>query len=87
MKLVAEFHELYSCFTLFTEADFKRLGVKEVQKLTEMEKLLDYGLREIQDLVSEGKIENFSADEIERIIEARFEKTTLRDSIVKSIYH
>ena len=85
--MVAEFHELYNCFSQFSEDDFKRLGVKEVSKLCELEKLLDYGLREIQDLVAEGKIENFSADEIERIVEARFEKTTLRDSIVKSIHH
>ena len=47
VKLVAEFHELYNCFTQFSEDDFKRMGVKEVQKLSEMEKLLDYGLREI----------------------------------------
>ena len=72
---------------MFTESDFKRLGVNEVQKLKEMEMLLDTGLREIQDLVGDGRIENFSADEIERIIEARFEKTTLRDSIIKSIRH
>ena len=85
--MIAEFHELYNYFTLFTESDFKKLGVKEVQKVKEMEMLLDYGLREIQDLVGEGRIENFSADEIERIVEARFEKTTLRDSIIKSIHH
>ena len=49
--------------------------------------LLDYGLREIQDIVGEGRLEHFTADEIERIIEARFEKTTLRDSIIKSIHN
>ena len=36
VKLVAEFHELYNYFTLFTESDFKKLGVKEVQKLKEL---------------------------------------------------
>ena len=87
VKLVIEFHELYNCFTMFTESDFKRLGVNEVQKLKEMEMLLDTGLREIQDLVGDGRVENFSGDEIEKIIEARFEKTTLRDSIIKSIRH
>ena len=41
---------------MLSESDFKRLGVREVQRLKELEMLLDYGLREIQDLVSDGRI-------------------------------
>ena len=47
MKLVTEFHCFYGSFTKLNEDDFKRLGVKEVQRLKELEMLLDYGLREI----------------------------------------
>ena len=85
MKLVAEFHCFYGSFTKLSEDDFKRLGVKEVQRLKELEMLLDYGLREIQDLVADGRIREFSGDEVEHLIEARFEKTSLRDSINRSI--
>ena len=85
VKLVTEFHCFYGSFTKLNEDDFKRLGVKEVQRLKELEMLLDYGLREIQDLVADGRISQFNGDEVEHLIEARFEKTSLRDSINRSI--
>jgi hypothetical protein len=47
--------------------------------------MLDSGLREIADLVSDGKIKNYSGLEVKLLIEAKFEKTTLRNSIVKTI--
>ena len=43
------------------------------------------GLREIADAVFGERIAHFNCEEIERIVEARFEKTQLRESIMKSI--
>ena len=43
------------------------------------------GLREIADAISLGKISQFTYEEVERIVEARFEKTQLRDSIMRNI--
>jgi hypothetical protein len=47
--------------------------------------LFHLGLREIADAVISERITEFNGEEIERIIEARFERTQLRESIVKSI--
>lgn len=58
---------------------------REVIRLKELKFLFSLGLREIADSVFNEKISNFNCEEIERIIEARFEKTQLRDSIMKSI--
>jgi hypothetical protein len=85
VKLVEQFHELYGYFNTFSKEDFERLGVVEVRRIGELELLFDSGLRETADLVSEGKIRSFSSDEVQQIIEAKFERTTLRDSIIKSI--
>jgi hypothetical protein len=58
---------------------------KEVRRLKELRELFKLGLREIADAVFSERISHFNSEEIERIVEARFEKTQLRESIMKSI--
>jgi hypothetical protein len=58
---------------------------REVLRLKELKLLFSLGLREIADYVFNEKIGNFNCEEIEKIVEARFEKTQLRDSIMKGI--
>ncbi len=59
---------------------------REVRRLHELKLLFSLGLREIGDaVVIYDKITQFSIEEIERVVEARFEKTQLRESILKTI--
>lgn len=59
---------------------------REARRLQQLKLLFSLGLREICDAVLvHQRITDFSLMEIERIVEARFEKTQLRDSIMKSI--
>jgi len=86
VKLIVEFKELHRYFDKFTESDFERLGVHEVRKLRELEMLLEVGLAQIGDFVADREIRYFTADEIEQLVVARFQKTTLRQSIIKGIH-
>jgi hypothetical protein len=54
--------------------------------LTQLHLLFSLGLREICDaILLYGTVSAFSFQEIERVVEARFEKSQLRDSIMRSI--
>lgn len=57
----------------------------EIKKLKELKELFSLGLRDIGDRVYQQRLTQFSSDEVEHIVEARFESTTLRDSILKGI--
>ena len=59
---------------------------KEVRRLKELKDLFTLGLREICEKVLNDTIKNFSNEEIERIIEARFESTQLRESLLRTIF-
>ena len=84
-KLVEQFNELYSYFDdMFSQDQLLKMGVVEISQIQELKLMLDSGLREIADLVSDGKIKNYSGQEVKLLIEAKFEKTTLRNSIVKT---
>ena len=85
-KLVEQFHELYNYFDdMFSSDELIKLGVIEVKKIEELELLLDNGLREVADLIADGWIKTYSGIEVKQLIEAKFEKTTLRNSIIKTI--
>ena len=58
---------------------------KEARKLMELRELYMVGLREINEKVALGQIKEMKFEEIERIIEARFENTQLRGSMLISI--
>jgi len=58
---------------------------KNVRRLRELKDLFSFGLREISDAIISEKIIEFNSEEIQKIIEARFERTQLRESISKSI--
>jgi len=62
------------------------MSYRESRRLTQLRKLFTLGLREIGDaIVLYETITDISFEEIERIVEARFEKTQLRDSILRTI--
>ena len=53
--------------------------------MRELKDLFNLGLREIGDKIGSKKISHFNYESIEKIIEARFENTQLRESILKRI--
>lgn len=48
---------------------------REVRRLRELRDLFKLGLREIAEAVFSERIALFNSEEVERIVEARFEKT------------
>lgn len=58
---------------------------KEVKRLQDLRDLFALGLREISDRILKGQLLSFTYEEIEKIIEARFESSSLRDSILRTI--
>lgn len=58
--------------------DYFNRKVRAVRRLNDMRLLFMLGLRDITEKVMSGDISSFNYDEIERIVEARFEDTQLR---------
>ena len=63
---------------------------REARRLRVLRLLFSLGLRQIgdavtQNIMNEQSISEFSYEEVERVVEARFERTQLRDSILKMI--
>ena len=58
--------------------DYINRKVRAVRRLNDMRLLFMLGLRDITEKVMTGDISSFNYDEIERIVEARFEDTQLR---------
>jgi len=58
--------------------DYFNRKVRAVRRLNDMRLLFMLGLRDITEKVMTGDISSFNYDEIERIVEARFEDTQLR---------
>ena len=58
--------------------DYINRKVRAVRRLNDMRLLFMLGLRDITEKVMSGDISSFNYDEIERIVEARFEDTQLR---------
>ena len=56
-----------------------------MQRLNDMKLLFLLGLRDITEKVMANEISSFNYDEIERIVEARFEDTQLRQSLLRSM--
>jgi hypothetical protein len=83
--MLDKFQELPQLFITGSFTDNQMQGRREVQRLKELRELFKLGLREIADAVFSERISHFNCEEIERIVEARFEKTQLRESIMKSI--
>jgi hypothetical protein len=70
---------------LLSETDLQ-LSYRECRRLSQLRGLFRMGLREIGDaVVLYETVSDLSYEELERIIEARFEKTQLRDSILRTI--
>ena len=59
--------------------------MKEVKKLSELYHMYNSGLREVGEKIYSEQITTFTFEEVERIVEARFERTSLRDSVLKGI--
>jgi hypothetical protein len=57
----------------------------EAKKLRELYSLYNSGLREVGEKIYSEQIVTLNYEEVERIIEARFERTSLRDSVLKGI--
>lgn len=83
--MLEKFQELPQLFITGSFTDNQMQGRREVRRLRELKDLFKLGLREIADAVFSERIAHFNSEEIERIVEARFEKTQLRESIMKSI--
>jgi hypothetical protein len=83
--MLEKFEELPQLFITGSFTDNQMQGRREVRRLRELRDLFKLGLREIADAVFSERIAHFNSEEIERIVEARFEKTQLRESIMKSI--
>jgi hypothetical protein len=50
-------------------------GIKGPNRLEELRLLFSLGLRETCDAVLGGQVSTYSYEEVERVVEARFEKT------------
>ena len=83
--MLEKFQELPQLFITGSFTDNQMQGRRELRRLRELRDLFKLGLREIADAVFSERIAHFNSEEIERIVEARFEKTQLRESIMKSI--
>lgn len=77
---------------LFTTDSISEVSIyknnREARRLRELRLLFSLGLRQIGDAVtstSTPSINEYSYEEVERVVEARFERTQLRDSILKMI--
>lgn len=86
-KILLQLQDIPIIFsTTSLSEDYLTKTFKEVRRLRELKSLFSLGLRDICDQVLNEKISNFSYEEIERIIEARFEATQLRDSLLRTIF-
>jgi hypothetical protein len=59
--------------------------LKEAKKLRELYLMFSSGLREVGEKIYSEQITTFSFEEVEKIVEARFERTSLRDSVLRDI--
>lgn len=64
LKLVCEFHCLYSYLNGYSKEELLGLGVTQIRKLDELISFLDLGLREIGEEVSLDRVQQFTAEEI-----------------------
>eukprot|EP00347_Sterkiella_histriomuscorum_P005326 403357036 len=66
-------------------ADWLQTNIRSVARLSDIRLLFAMGLRDICEKVLNQQIITFSYEEIEQIVEARFEDTQLRSSLLKQI--